>query len=83
MEQKIERITPDIVTELASDEVFVFGSNLQGNHLGGAACIAYEKFGAVWGEGVGLQGQSYAIPTMHGPLSEIKPYIDERLPLCL
>ena len=52
MEQKIERITPDIVTELASDEVFVFGSNLQGNHLGGAACIAYEKFGAVWGEGV-------------------------------
>lgn len=77
MEQKIERITPDVVTELASDEFFVFGSNLQGNHLGGAACIAYEKFGAVWGEGVGLQGQSYAIPTMHGPLSEIKPYIDE------
>lgn len=38
--------------------------------------MAYEKFGAVWGEGVGLHGQSYAIPTMHGGIEAIKPYID-------
>lgn len=49
--------------ELNANEVFVFGSNLNGVHAGGAARIAIEKFGAVWGKGVGLQGQSYAIPT--------------------
>lgn len=38
--------------------------------------MAYENFGAVWGEGVGLHGQSYAIPTMHGGIEAIKPYID-------
>ena len=46
-------------------------------HGGGAARIAYDKFGAIWGQGVGLQGQSYGIPTMHGGLDVIKPYIDE------
>lgn len=60
-------------------EIFVFGSNLEGLHMGGAARIAYEKFGAIWGQGVGLQGKSYAIPTMHGPVSSIKPYVDEFL----
>lgn len=46
-------------------------------HGGGAARIAYEKFGAVWGLGVGLQGHSYAIPTMHGGPEAIRPYVDE------
>ena len=46
-------------------------------HGGGAARIAYEKFGAVWGQGVGLQGKSYAIPTMQGGVETIKPYVDE------
>ncbi|TFC52910.1 hypothetical protein E3T37_01375 [Cryobacterium sp. TMT2-10] len=55
-----------MITELASDEVFVFGSNATGMHLGGAAATAQEKFGAVWGEGHGLHGQSYAIDTMSG-----------------
>ena len=59
------------------DEVFVFGSNLDGYHAGGAARIASVKFGAVWGQGVGLQGQSYAIPTMQGGVETIKPYVDE------
>lgn len=69
--------TPERITHLDKDEIFVFGSNLQGMHGGGAARIAYEKFGAVWGQGVGLQGQSYAIPTMQGGVETIKPYVDQ------
>lgn len=69
--------TPDFIAELKRNEVFVFGSNLKGFHGGGAAYTAYKKFGAVWGQGVGLQGQSYAIPTMQGGVDTIKPYVDE------
>ena len=68
--------TPDFITELGPDEVFVFGSNLAGSHGGGAAYVAWRKFGAVMGQGVGLQGQSYAIPTMQGGVETIKPYVD-------
>lgn len=71
------QFTPDFITELKESEIFVFGSNLEGMHGGGAAYIAYEKFGAIWGQGVGLQGQSYGIPTMHGDVDVIKPYVDE------
>ena len=59
------------------NEIFVFGSNLAGAHGGGAARLAYNRFGAIWGQGVGLQGQSYAIPTMQGGVETIKPYVDE------
>ena len=69
--------TPDFITELRPDEVFVFGSNLAGMHGGGAAYVAYRKFGAVMGCGVGLQGQSYAIPTMQGGVDTIEPYVTE------
>ncbi len=69
--------TPAWIKELKENEVFVFGSNLGGFHGGGAARVAMESFGAVWGQGVGLQGQSYAIPTMHGGVDVIKPYVDE------
>ena len=69
--------TPEFITELKPNEIFVFGSNLAGAHAGGAARIAHEKFGAVWGQGVGLQGQSYAIPTMQGGVETIKPYVTE------
>ena len=55
-----------MITELAPGEVFVFGSNASGQHGAGAARTAYEKFGAVWGQGHGLQGQSYGIDTMSG-----------------
>lgn len=72
-----KRITPSWITSLQDNEVFVFGSNLQGMHGGGAARVAYEKFGAVWGQGVGIQGQSYGIPTMHGGVDVIKPYVDD------
>ena len=66
-----QRITPDHITRLAENEVFVFGSNLAGMHGGGAAYIAYKKFGARMGQGVGLQGQSYGIPTMQGGVETI------------
>lgn len=69
--------TPENITALEPDEIFVFGSNLSGLHGGGAARVAYKKFGAVWGVGIGLQGNSYAIPTMQGGVDTIKPYVDE------
>ena len=62
---------------LEKDEIFVFGSNLAGQHKGGAAKAAHLKFGAEWGVGVGLTGQAYAIPTMQGGVETIKPYVDE------
>lgn len=69
--------SPNYITKLQPDEIFVLGSNLAGMHGGGAARLAYQKFGAVWGQGVGLQGQSYAIPTMQGGVETIQPYVDE------
>jgi len=71
------KYTPDMINSLYSCEIFVFGSNLDGHHYGGAARIAYQKFGAVWGQGVGLHGQTYAIPTMQGGVESIKPYVDD------
>ena len=71
------RYTPENIKELEKGQVFVFGSNLAGAHGGGAAAAAVRYFGAVWGQGVGMQGQSYAIPTMHGGVDVIKPYVDE------
>lgn len=70
-------VTPENISALRTGEVFVFGSNLQGHHGGGAAAFAMRHFGAKWGVGVGMQGQSYAIPTMHGGSEAIKPYVDQ------
>ena len=69
--------TSERISELKKNEIFVFGSNLEGHHGGGAAWLAYQRFGAIWGQGVGLQGQSYGIPTMHGGVDVIKPFVDE------
>ena len=55
-----------MIRNLRPNEIFVFGSNAEGMHHGGAARFAYENFGAVWGEGRGLHGQTYAIDTMSG-----------------
>ncbi len=71
------RIASNRISKLEENEIFVFGSNLQGMHGGGAARIAYERFGAVWGVGVGITGRCYAIPTMQGGIETIKPYIDQ------
>jgi hypothetical protein len=69
--------TPSNISTLKHDEIFVFGSNLQGMHGGGAARAAILRFGAMWGQGIGLQGQSYAIPTMQGGVETIRPYVDD------
>lgn len=60
--------------------VFVFGSNLAGRHGGGAAREAYMMWGAIMGQGIGRQGNSYAIPTKDYrietlPLEEIRPHV--------
>lgn len=72
----MERITPEWISRLEPEEIFVFGSNLEGMHGGGAARVAYEQFGAEWGVGVGRTGQCYAIPTMHGGVEAVRPYVD-------
>lgn len=59
-------VTPDYIDSLLPDQIFVFGSNILGYHTGGASRTARKKFGAVWGQPEGLQGQSYAIPTDYG-----------------
>ena len=75
------KYTPELIAELGDNQIFVFGSNLAGKHNGGGARIALEKFGAVYGQAFGSQGQSYAIPTLGFDfekisLTEIKLYID-------
>jgi hypothetical protein len=75
------RTTPDFVTELGDNEIFVFGSNLSGIHGAGAAQQAL-IWGAVWGNPFGIQGRTYAIPTKDKnvyttlPLDLIKTYVD-------
>jgi len=54
------------IESLQPGEIFVFGSNASGAHGAGAAATAMQRFGAVWGQGDGLQGQSYGIDTMSG-----------------
>lgn len=74
------KYTPDRITHLQPNQIFVFGSNLSGMHLGGAARLAL-KWGAINGKHIGLYGQTYAIPTVghhaRGTLSieEITPFV--------
>lgn len=73
--------TPEQLTHVYSNEVFVFGSNESGYHGGGAARLALD-FGAVYHKGVGLYGNTYAIPTKDFnvetlPLVSIKKYVDD------
>lgn len=72
----------DRVYDPSTKDIFVFGSNESGYHGAGAALFAYQKLGAKMHQGVGLQGQTYAIPTKDHyiktlPLSEIQYYVDE------
>ncbi len=79
----MKRVTPKIIKELKENEIFVFGSNRQGRHGKGAALTARLKFGAIYGQSIGLQGNSYAIVTKElrsnfepVSLQEIKQGID-------
>nr|DAI66491.1 MAG TPA: hypothetical protein [Caudoviricetes sp.] len=69
--QVMKNYTPEKITSLKENEIFVFGSNLNGNHAGGAAYLAVEKFGAQMGNPEGIQGQSYAIPTLDKNMDRI------------
>lgn len=75
--KKKGRVTPEWIDDLQENQVFVFGSNLAGMHGGGAARVARLRFGAVMGKGVGIQGRSYAIPTMQGGTETIRPYVND------
>jgi hypothetical protein len=66
---------------MGNKNIFVFGSNLAGRHGKGAALTAYREHGAVYGQGFGLQGNSYGIPTKDEnlktlPLHKIQHYVD-------
>ena len=71
------RVTPENISSLKPGEIFVFGSNISGSHTGGASLFALEHFGAVMGQGNGLQGQSYAIPTVFKSVTPIREYVWE------
>ena len=75
--QASSRITPEHIVRLEEGQIFVFGSDMFGQHDGGAAQLALERFGAVFGQASGLQGQSYAIPTNGVHLEDMAKYIDE------
>lgn len=76
------RVTPDNITKLNTNEIFVFGSNLSGRHGKGAAKQAL-TWGAKWGQAAGLQGKTYGIPTKDASIRrtlsivEIKPFVDD------
>lgn len=73
----MKRFFDEEIKSLSQCEIFVFGSNLHGYHLDGAARRAYEEFGAEWGVGAGPTGKCYAIPTMQASLDDIRPYVDD------
>jgi len=78
----MDRITPENITKIRENEVFVFGSNQSGRHGKGAAKTAL-GWGARWGQAAGLQGRTYGIPTKDHSvrrtlsISEIRPYVEE------
>lgn len=70
-----------LILHLPENSIFVFGSNTSGIHGAGAAKTAYKKYGAMYGKGHGLSGQSYAIPTKDFkiqtlPLESISIYVE-------
>jgi len=76
------RISSDNITKLNTNEIFVFGSNLSGRHGKGAAKQAL-TWGAIWGQGAGLQGRTYGITSKNASITrtlsvkEIKPFVDD------
>ena len=75
------RITSENIAQLLDNQIFVFGSNERGVHGAGAAKLAM-MWGAKYGQGYGLQGQTFAIPTKDWniktlTLNEIKVYVDK------
>lgn len=73
------RVTPDFVSSLKDDEIFVFGCRRSGRHWEGAALYALEHLGATYGQSKGRQGQAYAIATAGVDLTEIRTAVNEFL----
>ncbi len=76
------RVVQPMTKSYRSTPVFVFGSNLAGRHGAGAARTAKQSFGAIYGQGIGRQGNSYAIPTKDGdlktlPLGAIQMFVEQ------
>lgn len=68
-----EEYTPEHISVLQEDEIFVFGSNLLGHHMGGAARTACRVFNAEMGVFEGLTGQAYALPTLGKDMRQVRP----------
>lgn len=73
------RITPEFVSSLKENEIFVFGCRRSGRHWEGAAAYALKHFGAVYGQSKGRQGRAYAIATAGVDLTEIRKSVGEFL----
>ena len=72
------------MTLTRTNNIFTFGSNEAGIHGAGAALYALQYHGAIYGQGVGLQGNAYGIPTKDHqiktlPLEDIQKYVDQFL----
>lgn len=63
----------DFITKLKPNQVIVVGTNMNGEHLGGAAAQAYKDFGLEWGFPEGLSGQTYAFPTLTKNMKQFLP----------
>ncbi len=68
--------TLEKIERLQSNEVFMFGSHINGQHCSGVTRTAYECFGTVLGKGDGAKGRSYATPTIHGNSILLQLYAD-------
>ncbi|WP_418799689.1 hypothetical protein [Porphyromonas sp.] len=68
-----EAYTPERISVLRENEIFVFGSNLLGHHMGGAARTARRVFNAEMGVAEGLTGQAYALPTLGEDMRRVAP----------
>ena len=77
--RKNEMRNDKTITSLKDNEIFVFGSNYAGRHGRGAALLAVKKFGAKNGQGLGLMGKSYGIPTKNRNLKVLSLDIIENL----
>lgn len=70
------RIAPDNIASLNENEIFVFGSNVEGAHKDGAAAYALQHFGARFGQAEGIQGQSYAIPAVGNSFEDVRKAVE-------
>ena len=64
-----------MITSIEPNQIFVFGSNLAGRHGAGAAKQAHDQFGAEYGVGEGMTGQSYAFPTLGRQLQQLPSWM--------